>query len=298
VDKNILGVFPRELISVPEPVLEKKTGNEPRWKTRDLRIVGMGAAKSDDHAEAGRAAGKGPDRVLDFRIGCVITAPLFHGLSMQECSEIASAAQEQRFLQQEIIFGEDDPVRYVFVIANGRVKVTQLSEAGKEVILRVDGPGALVDGLGTLIPVHTSTARSIGACRVLAWGVGAFDVFARRFPAIPRNAVGIMAARLKILEERFCDVTTKRVSQRLARVLIRLAEQSLPREPEPIGLSREELAQMTGTTLFTVSRVLHDWAEQDIVQVDRKAIVVEQLPRLIQLADDAARPEAARLYHR
>jgi CRP-like cAMP-binding protein len=287
VDKNILGVFPRALISARESDSKKKTGNEPRWKARDLRSVGTGAAHSDDHTEAGRTAGKGPERVLDFRIACVRTARLFHGLSLQERFEIADAAQEQRFSDQQIIFGEDDPVRYVFVMANGWVKVTQLSEAGKEVILRVDGPGALIDGLGTLIPVNTSTARAIGACRVLAWGVGVFDVFTRRFPAIARNAIGIMAGRLKMLEERFCDVTTKRVSQRLARVLIRLAEQSPAREPEPIGLSREELAQMTGTTLFTVSRVLRDWAEQDIVQVDRKAIVVEQLPRLIQLADDA-----------
>jgi CRP-like cAMP-binding protein len=292
VDKNILGVFPRALISVPKPVLEKKTGNEPRWKTRDLHIVGTNAAHSGDHTEAGRTAGKGLDSVLDFRVACVRTAPLFHGLSLQECSEIANAAQEQRFSDQQIIFGEDDPVRHVFVIANGWVKITQLSEVGKEVILRVDGPGALIDGLGTLIPIYTSTARAIAACRVLAWGVGVFDVFARRFPGIPRNAVGIMSGRLKMLEERFCDVTTKRVSQRLARVLIRLAEQSPLRKPEPIGLSREELAQMTGTTLFTVSRVLRDWAEQDIVQVDRKAIVVEQLPRLIQLADDACPPPA------
>jgi CRP-like cAMP-binding protein len=199
-----------------------------------------------------------------------------------------SAAREQNFSPRETLFREGDLVRFVFVVAAGRVKIAQLSRTGKQVILRVEGRGAVAGGLG-LSPsdAHTVTAQAMEACQVFTWRVLAFEALARRFPALQHNAKNILAQRLRTLEEHFCDVTTKRVPQRLARLLIRLTESS-PRGPERIGLSREELAQMTGTTLFTVSRLLRDWAEQDIVQVDRSAIVVEQLPRLLQLADDAA----------
>lgn len=293
---NIFTVSSRKFISAEVLPSERKLDSDSISRTSGPRNGGMGAVHCHEDAQAQPATRKSSDHVLDVRLGCMSAAPLFRGLSLPECSEIAGAAREQRFLRGQSIFSEDDPVRCIFVIVDGRVKITQISQAGKEVILRVDGPGALVDGLGTLSPVHTTTAYAVDPCHVLAWGVGVFDTFARRYPAIPRNAIGIMAERLKKLEVRFCDVSTGQVPQRLARVLIQLVEQcSTPGSSKPVGLSREELAQMTGTTLFTVSRLLRDWAEQEIVQVDRRNVLVEQLPRLIRLADDGCGPGPVQL---
>lgn len=294
MDANISRAIPRD-ISAPELKNDKKPKVDVGWQARDERTGKMSAAYRHDEAQTNRTTWKRPDRALDFRVTCVRTSPLFRGLLPADCSEIARAAREQRFARQQSIFQEDEPVRFVYLLASGSAKVTQLSQGGKEVILRLDRVGNLIDGLGDASSrVHTSTAHTMNACRVLAWEVAAFDTFVQRFPIIQRNATTIMAARLKTLEERFCDVTTKRVPQRLARVLLQLAEPNELCELEAVGLSREELAQMTGTTLFTVSRLLCEWAEQGIVQVDRKAVVVEQLPRLIQLAGDGAEPEPVR----
>ena len=231
---------------------------------------------------------KREDSALDFRITCVKMAPLFRGLSQSESYEIVDAAQELQFSHRQTIFLQDDPVQSVYVIGTGIVKVTQLSEGGKEVILRVDGRGSLIDDLTDTSQAHASSAHAIHACGVLAWNVAAFKDFAERFPVIHRNATSIMLGRLRMLEERFCDVTTQRVPQRLARLLIQLAGQTTQGALDPISLSREELSQMTGTTLFTVSRLLSLWAESDILTVDRKAVVVEDLSRLMQIAEAAA----------
>lgn len=246
----------------------------------------MDAAEHHDQSVGGTLR-RGEDSVLDFRIACLRTAPLFRGLSPSEFLEIAYAAQEVQFSHRQAIFRQDDPVRSVYVIATGMVKVTQLSEGGKEVILRVDRRGSLIDDLMDPSQVHASSAQAIHACSALAWDALAFDRFARRFPIIHRNAIGIMLGRLRTLEERFCDVTTQRVPQRLARLLIHLASQTATGALDPIRLSREELSQMTGTSLFTVSRLLSSWMELDILTVDRKTVVVENLPRLLKIAESA-----------
>jgi CRP/FNR family transcriptional regulator, nitrogen oxide reductase regulator len=227
------------------------------------------------------------DVALDARVACLTTAWLFHGLSRSECCEIASSAQELRYSPRQVIFQQDDAVRYVYVISTGTVKVTQLTECGNETLLRVERNGGLIDDLTETSQVHVLTASAIDVCCLLAWNASVFGEFARRFAVIQRNATAILLDRLRTLQERFCDVTTRRVSERLARLIIHLAALTTEGELAPIALSRQEIAQMTGTSLFTVSRLLSSWAESDILTVDRKIVVIEDLRRLRKIAKAA-----------
>jgi len=106
-----------------------------------------------------------------------------------------------------------------------------------------------------------------------------------------------MATRLKKLAESFCDLSTARAPQRLARVLLRLAGEGCQQQ-EPLGLSREELAQMIGTSLFTTSRLLREWAELGIVYVNRTGVAIENLNALIQLSLDRIGGEPDERLHR
>jgi CRP-like cAMP-binding protein len=119
---------------------------------------------------------------------------------------------------------------------------------------------------------------------LVVWDAAAFEALTRRIGTIHRNAIAIMRSRLKMLQERFCDVATRPVPQRLARLVLHLAEKA-PGSFGPVELSREELAQMAGTSLFTVSRLLSAWADEDIVTVERKTVVIEDLPRLLELTE-------------
>ena len=223
---------------------------------------------------------------LNARVSCIQQINLFRGLTLAECAEVASIAQERQFPDRQTIFREGDSVRFVLVLISGRVKLTQLSRFGTEVIFSVGGTGEVLGGLGlTPNSAHRLTAQTLGRCHVLSWDVRAFLSLEERIPAVRRNAVGILSERLRRLEERFLELATEQVAPRLARMLFRLLEQgNHGSHPSRIDLSHEELAQMTGTTLFTVSRLLCEWEQRGIVQTLRKAVMIRDPQKLIDLS--------------
>lgn len=232
-----------------------------------------------------------PFRSKDERATFLQQCSLFRGLSLTECDEIASLARVVRYDRRQTVFREGDAVDTVSVLVSGRAKITQLSRAGGEVILRVKGSGEVLGGLGMApgAPQFLS-AQTLEPCVLLVWHSRKFELLEDRFPALRRNTVRIFADRLRTLEEQFLELATEQVAPRLARMLVRLLEQAAgdTRNSIRIDLSREELAQMTGTTLFTVSRLLCDWEELGIIQTQRKAVVVCNSRSLIALAENCA----------
>jgi CRP-like cAMP-binding protein len=87
---------------------------------------------------------------------------------------------------------------------------------------------------------------------------------------------------LRELEERFRELATEQVAPRLARQLIRLQEQAHPPQngKVEIGLSREGLAQMTGTTIYTVSRLLSDWQAHGLLNSRRESVIISDVQSL------------------
>jgi CRP-like cAMP-binding protein len=226
---------------------------------------------------------------LSARLHCIQQAQFFRGLAPAECAEVASAAQERCFSRGQTIFREGDPMRSVLVLVAGRVKLTQLSRAGSEIIFRVGESGGVLDGLGlSANSVRRLTAVSLGPCQVLTWDSHSFATLEERFPAIRRNAVAILAERLRALEERFLELATEQVAPRLARMLVRLLEPCVrgSQSINCVELAQEELAQMVGTTVFTVSRLLSGWEKRGVLRTRREAVVILDPLRLLELAEN------------
>ena len=125
------------------------------------------------------------------------------------------------------------------------------------------------------------------SCKALVWEVAAFEALSERFPTLRRNTMRILAKCLNELEARFCEVSTKKVAQRLASELARMLPKGGNKvgEDVEINLSREELAQMTATTLFTVSRQLSEWEQLGIVSLRRLGVVVRDPLALTTLSE-------------
>jgi CRP-like cAMP-binding protein len=218
----------------------------------------------------------------------IARSPLFQGLPPAQCDSILASASHSRFDAKQRLFREGELGRFVGIIASGKVKVTLLSVCGEEVILNVKVPGDMIDGL-TVPPgsTHHVTVQSLEPCSVLLWDFVVFQSYLEHIPMLQRNMTRILAERLRSLEERFLELATEQVAPRLARTLVRLVQQT----PQPtlgslhIGLSREELAQMIGTTLFTVSRLLSDWEARGVVLAKRKAILVQDIKSLRTIAE-------------
>lgn len=214
--------------------------------------------------------------------------PLFEGILPANCREIVSAAHEKRFARRETIFLDGDLVQHVVLLTSGTAKVVQFGQSGTEVILALKGPGDVVGTMGLRSQNrHTSMAQTLTQATALVWEATAFEAISQRYLNLRTNMMHILCLQHHELEERYREVSTEKVSARLSHQLIRLLNQVGRRVSGgvEIRLSREELAQLTGTTLFTVSRLLSDWDQRGILSARRQAVAVHNLQALAQLGE-------------
>lgn len=248
----------------------------------------MGTAVLSAVRQAPRGLSTTPFDVAE-RVAMMCASALFAGLSEKDCMEIASCAKARTFVRDEILFMEGQPARNLVMIHSGSVKLSQLSASGNEVILWMTGSS---DPVG--VPAEnmscsqTCSARAMEHCRASVWEYQKLQTLMLEYPQIRRNISNILSSRLSELQERFREVATEKVAKRLALTLVRLAKKvGKPAYPgTEISLSRDELAQMTGTTLFTISRVLSKWAESGFIEPRRGSVVVLDAHRLSQVCDD------------
>jgi CRP-like cAMP-binding protein len=199
---------------------------------------------------------------------------LFAEVIPAELDLILGAAREKRFDRREIIFSEGDSADHVTILLSGFVKVTQMGLNGNEVILSLNGAGEIVGSYrASANYIRSSTAQAVQPCVALIWDAAVFEKLLVQIPTFRRNTVRALKKRLCEMEQRFREVSTEEVAPRLSSELVRLSDR-LRRSTDngllEITLSRAELAQLTGTTLFTVSRLLAMWQEQGMVRLEKR----------------------------
>jgi CRP-like cAMP-binding protein len=114
-----------------------------------------------------------------------------------------------------------------------------------------------------------------------------------QYPQLAINSLSILATRIQEFQDRFREIATERVERRIARALLRLASQT-GRKLEhgiliDISLTRQDLAEMTGTTLYTVSRTLSQWEKDGLVSSQREQVTILSPHKLVVLAEDMSR---------
>jgi len=244
------------------------------------------SAPNADGARAGQPAPPPSANVLEERAALLSASQLCTGLSRDEVLKIAACARPKAFACGESLFMQGQPARCLVLIRTGSVKLTQISSNGNEVILWMYGRGNVVgvlsDPNGDCYP---SSARAMEPTTALMWDAATLQSLMESYPRIRQNLSQILMDRLHELEERFREVATERVPRRLALALIRLSKHvgKKVHAGVEVSLSREELAQMTGTTLFTISRILSQWAKEEFV-VSRRESVLLRDPRRLEYA--------------
>jgi CRP-like cAMP-binding protein len=217
-------------------------------------------------------------------------SPLFSKLPAADCAYVVACARKQHFPRRQAIWLEGDPIRSVMLLIAGSVKTVRTNQDGCEVIVRLNGPGDMVGPLGICTRgTHCATARAVIASDVLVWERAAFERILDVYPPLRRNTIGMLESYLQDMDERFRELCSERVSLRLSSQMVRLAKQigSGANGLVEIGLSREELAQLIGTTLFTVSRLLCRWQTMGILSCRREAVIVRNLQALMQLSEES-----------
>lgn len=213
----------------------------------------------------------------------------FSALPDDDRQLLATVAEVRRFASTERIFQEADPSEYFYTIVSGRVKVFKTTPSGKDIIWGVFGPG---DPLGSVaafkeLPYPASAAALEDTVCVRIPRSALYSLLERR-PSIARGLLLGLTQRLVELVNRVGELTGARVEQRLARLFLRLAEE-LGHEDRggifiPLPLSRQELSDMTGTTIETCIRVMSKWQKEDTIHTDKDGFVVLDRAILTALA--------------
>ena len=217
--------------------------------------------------------------------------PLFRDLAEADLSAIYQAGIPRQLGKDEFIFLQGDPASHFYVVTGGHARLTQLTPDGQQVIMRVIGAWqicGIVAFLGD--ETYPLSAQAVEGCQVLGWRTQELRKWAARHPVIAFNAMQWMAGHIKDTQERLSQMATERVERRLARALLRLAQQMGKRVPGGVlidfPLSRQDLAEMSGTTLYTVSRLLSQWERDGLVDAGRERVLVRHPHGLVLIAED------------
>jgi len=186
--------------------------------------------------------------------------PLLAGLPASELSHLAALARLDSYPPEAIIFNQGDPCDRFWLLIDGRVKIVHLAEAGREVILEVITPGEAFGGTVLFMPEHPATARAMTAAHTFSVPGEAYARLVAQYPQVTQRLVRMLGARLHSLMA-LQVLAGERVERRLAHILLKLADRAGRTEPDgslliTLPLTRQDLAEMAGTTLETAIRTM------------------------------------------
>jgi CRP-like cAMP-binding protein len=218
-------------------------------------------------------------------------ADLLAGLTDDELADVAGRFKQAHYDSGQTILLEGEPATAFHLVSRGKVKVFQTSADGSEVILHIFEPGGVIGAL----PVageesYPASAEALEAVETYFITADAFEAVMLAYPTVTRNLLRFATQMLQSAHRRLREMSTERVERRIARTLARLVAQLGEQRSGEIAidapLSRQDLAEMSGTTLYTVSRTLKQWQRAGILRAGRKRITITDAHRLIEIAED------------
>lgn len=204
---------------------------------------------------------------------------------------MAAVARPARFAPDEALFHEGDPPTAVYVIAAGQIKRVKHSDVGKDIILEVVGPGVLLGEMAALADrSHDASAQTLD--EVTTWRVGADDFrrLVAKHPALAKVVIATLSHRLHEAQDEIRSLAVERVERRIARTLLKLTKTVGHREGRTfvldLSLTRQDIAEMTGTTVETAIRVMSKWRRAGIADTVNGHIVLLDPHRLIAISEE------------
>lgn len=206
--------------------------------------------------------------------------PVFAGLPAREIESLAALAIAESHRARAAIFTEGDASRWLYVVKSGHVKIVRQSRAGKDVVLDLLGPGEIFGGVAVIERrPYPASAVASEASVVLKIPAEPMIAVAERYPAFIREMALMIGRRLRDAHDSVKALAVDPVEARLAATLLRLAG----REGVPAGrgvrlpyhLTRQSLADMSGTTVETAIRILGRWSKAGLLDEDDGLVVLD-----------------------
>lgn len=204
--------------------------------------------------------------------------PVFSRLAPVDRKAIADVATVREFHRGDLIFEQESPSAF-YAIVSGRVKIFKMMPNGKDIILEVFGPG---DPLGAVAAYmdrpFPASASALEDTTCVVIPRPAFFQLLEQHPSLVRGLLLGLTTRLVELTNRLAELTGGRIEPRFARLFLKLAREMGRAQDDatfiPLPLSRQELADLTGTTIETCIRIMSRWGKEEIVRTEKDGFVI------------------------
>lgn len=218
---------------------------------------------------------------------------LFLGLPAKALAEVAAAARVRRLSKETRIFDQGDPAERGYALIEGSVRILQSGSDGAQVIVRLVGPG---ETFGTIALFtdrrYPAEARALTDALEVSWTEAELLHLMGHHSLIGMNIIRIIGKRLHEVQERVRELSTQRVEQRVAHAVLRLAHQAgnstVDGTAIEFPLRRKDLADISGTTLHTASRILTAWEKAGLLVSDHQRLMIRNPSEILRIARDSA----------
>src|SRR5262249_47633470 len=214
---------------------------------------------------------------------------IFRRLSPDDRQRLAAVARVRSFEKGETIFSEGDESETLYTVVAGRVKVSKMTARGSDVILEIFGPGDPVGAVAVYESrAYPATAVALEPTRCVLIPRQTFFALLEAHPSMVRGLLIGLTHRLVELTNRLAELTGGRVEARLARFFLKMASEMGEQRSDgvfvPMVLSRQEIADMIGTTIETSIRTMSRWGKDDLVRTEKDGFLVVDRPALETIA--------------
>lgn len=228
---------------------------------------------------------------VDLRLEILSQLPFFADLAPTEIEEINRLFREKGYEAGEPVYFAGERATHLYVVAAGKIKVLRHTLGGQDVLLEILTPGEFFGALpGSGKTRYADTAEAQTTCCTLGISHEQFQEILQRHPSVALKVLEITAARLSEAQETIRQLSAHSAERRIAATLLKLAEKL--GEPHEEGLliqmplSRQDVADMTGTTPETASRILSQLRKQGVIRSGRQWIAIGDEEALRELAQD------------
>ena len=212
-------------------------------------------------------------------------AELFVGLAPEVLAEVARRGKVEALEKGTILFAQGAPAERCHALLAGRVRIAQSGAEGGRVIVRFVGPGEMFGTVALFTDRrYPAEASPVIDSVAISWPEPTLLELTQRYPQIALNLVRIVGARLREVQERLREIATQPVDQRIAHALLRLVKHDAA---IAFPITRQDVAEMCGATLYTVSRVLTAWEKAGYIATHRKHLTIRNFPEIHRLAGES-----------
>ncbi len=223
----------------------------------------------------------------------------FKALPVETSAALLRTARRITLAKDDFLFYQDDPATRGYVLLTGSCRLSVLSIEGHQTVIRIAGAGEEI-GLIAALPgaTYPLTAQAMQACALLCWDGETLRAIMEQHPVLALHVLRVISGRFVELQRQYHELATERIERRIARALLRLVNHAGRRIEGgsdggegggvliDLPLKRQDVAELTGTTLYTASRVISSLEARGILDTRRERVIVLQPHALVRIAED------------